>query len=1288
MADTPLGKMIIEMGLDDANFSKGITGVNKQLSTLKNDLKTSQSSFNAFGKGVDGVKSPVDVLTKSIQTQQKQLGLLKESYSKSLVDGKASSSTQKYAGDISRANAQLVQMQVQLKAAAEAQYTQTALLPKLSNGLGKVSNGLNTVASKSLPATIAIGAVFAKGVQAAAEFDNKMTEIRALLSDGTSASVLSSQMDTLSKKSKEWAQQYGLDTSSINEGMEEMIKRGYDFNQTVGAMPSVLDASKASGEEFGTVMSASTAILEQFGLKTNDSASMLKNTQRVTDSLTFVANKTSAGFADMGTAMEYVGPVANSLNMSLEETSAAVGLLSNNGIEGEKAGTSLRGALSRLLKPTKQSSAAFKELGINLDDFKKGNLDFPTMLDKIKASTEGMTAAEKSSLISKAFGTEAQTGMNILVAQGGEELRKLTAETKNATGYTKKLADQMNNSDKNAFKKAKASLEVLTIELGQKLLPSIVPVVKEVAGLATSFSNLNPKTQQLIIKMALATAAIGPVSKALSGLSGIASGVTGILGKIGAKGAGKLALRGLATEATAATGAIAGGGGLSTAIGGLSPVLAGLGPVAVGALGVAGLAGLIISVTKEVNKLQDKHNVFGTINVPDETYKQVKDFSNKVTDLKTATEKFGVIGPKAFNDVKTAIKEMGDAANSDIDKATQKLVDDAKVLGWSDKQIDKLKSGGNQAKAAVNASTEEITAIYKNAASQNRKITADEQAKILADQKLIASQELDALKITGDQKAKVMEALSGNMTNISKDTAQQVSNSLQKLMSTETDSYNKQMAAAKELFSSGKMSAQEYNATTKALTEQHKGIMDKYGVDLANAQKKIGEGLKYGTTEYATWYTNNTNLFKMYGISFDEMLAKAGKGTTQLGDTAKLLANYTGKMSTETKKADDTWNGLILDPKTGKITTNASQVVADTLKQKGGWEQIQFVLKHANLTTNARGTILQALISTGQWNNMTPQEKKLVVDNKQGLQAIYDTEGHLAQWNAIPDNVKKLLGDNSSFISNANNASIILTAWNNATPQAKKLLAENLVLQPKMAAQSIIDTLKGKSVPLNANNNTGGAVNSAAQTIASLQGKTVNLNADSSSARTTLDNFLALPASKTINLIANSSKNAQGTPYHQGGLATVNDQRGKFYKELITLPTGESFIPQARDVTMPLPKGTSILKASETAKLIPKYANGTGGIPANSKIFSKMKAVQQNLVIKDSGSSESGQIQEIINVLKVIAESGSNRDVVNALNQFSKRPVYVYLDRRKMTDEISMQQALNQSVQNIINGVI
>ncbi len=204
--------------------------------------------------------------------------------------------------------------------------------------------------------------------------------------------------------------------------------------------------AKASGDDFNTVMKNSTSILEQYGLKVESTEGTLKNTQRVTDSLTYVANATSAGFSDMGTAMEYVGPVAHGLNISLEQTASAIGLMSNNGIEGEKAGTALRGMLTRLLKPSKQNVEGFDALGISFRAFQKGSLTLPDLLDKIKKNTEDLTDSQRTALIAQAFGTEAQTGVNILVNQGADALRNLTNETKNADGYTHKLAKTMNET--------------------------------------------------------------------------------------------------------------------------------------------------------------------------------------------------------------------------------------------------------------------------------------------------------------------------------------------------------------------------------------------------------------------------------------------------------------------------------------------------------------------------------------------------------------------------------------------------------------------------------------------------------------------------------------------------------------------------------------------------------------------------------------------------------------------------------------------------------------------------
>ncbi|MDU0404049.1 hypothetical protein KF7HA_02431 [Lactococcus lactis] len=101
--------------------------------------------------------------------------------------------------------------------------------------------------------------------------------------------------------------------------------------------------------------------------------------------------------------------------------------------------------------------------------------------------------------------------------------------------------------------------------------------------------------------MAIAAAAVAPTAKALSGLTSILSGVTGGLARFGARGAGKLALEGITTEAGLAAKAVGGSGGLAAELGGISPILAGISPIAVGALGTAGLAGLIIGVLDQVS---------------------------------------------------------------------------------------------------------------------------------------------------------------------------------------------------------------------------------------------------------------------------------------------------------------------------------------------------------------------------------------------------------------------------------------------------------------------------------------------------------------------------------------------------------------------------------------------------------------------------------------------------------------------------------------------------------------
>ncbi|MCU5754351.1 hypothetical protein OBG91_14045 [Lactococcus lactis] len=256
-------------------------------------------------------------------------------------------------------------------------------------------------------------------------------------------------------------------------------------------------------------------------------------------------------------------------------------------------------------------------------------------------------------------------------------------------------------------------------------------------------------------------------------------------------------------------------------------------------------------------------------------------------------------------------------------------------------------------------------------------------------------------------------------------------------------------------------------------------------------------------------------------------------------------------------------------------------------------------------------------------------------------------------WDAMPENVKKMFADNASVLSAKSGATNAILQWNSLPTASKNLLA---------------------------NNQTAGGVNSANSWIANnFVGKTADLFANSKPAVDTLNSFIDLPASKTVQIIAKSTNNATGTNYFEGGLATVNDQKGSLYKELITLPTGHSFIPEGRDVTMPLPRGTKILKASKTARMfpeIPKFAQGIGSIPTNARFLQDVRSVNEKLEVsfpQNNVGVNSSQLSIIISLLQelvskepLVLKDGTRnnrptlREKNQALNQLQQELGYLF----------------------------
>lgn len=1034
---TPLGQMYIELGLDISKFSPSLNGAKNAVKYFQSNVRSLDSSLKENGKNTDLLQAKYKTLQQAMEAQGKVLSEMKKGFDK-LEPG--TNQFNKAAADIERENAKLASMESQLRRVEKAlqdvgkENSWSGKMEALGEKFTKGGEKLRAMGDAMKPVSAALIAGFTLSTKKAIDFESQMNTTKSLLADTIpNAKELGETTEKLGENSKTWAKQYGISTASINEGMQEIIKKGFDANQTIEAMPAILDAAKASGEDFNTVMNATTNILQQFGLSTSD-------TERVTNSLTFVANKTAAGFADMGAAMEYVGPVAKNVGMDLEETAAAVGLLSNNGIAGEKAGTALRGALTRLLNPSKENADAMGKLGFSAEEFRSGAIKLPDILDRIKTNTQGMTDAQKSSLIAMAFGTEAQTAMNILVDQGGDALRNLANETKGATTYTKDLANELSKSSKNGVERFKSSLEVLQINIGQKLLPLLTPLIEKVNEFIDWLSKAPPEIQSFAVGigafLALGYPLLNFLGNASTGIGALIKGTS----KLGGMIQSGLGLAKLGSEATV----LAEGAGAASSSTGLLSSAIGLlaNPVSLLVGGTALLAGGVAYLSYQQDQARIKTEEFGS-QLSETDRGELRNFQKTVDETSTSIANFGTHSGDVEK-VSESFKKLYDEISKGADESNKKIEELAQKWGLSDEDVAKAKEKNAQIVSNSETMMNQINEIYQRHNGDASKFSQEEKDIVLNNQREMIKAKLSMMDLSAEQQKAALQALNGDIGSLNETQLNHTKEVLKKALDDEKQLYEQSKNELKTLLDHKAIDQETYNKKMQALEVNHQQTMEALGTKYYQVMQNLDAKVKARTGQSWNYWEEAKKALEEYGLSYELIGQKAAEASQKVGESNSILANYTSDMSKETREANDAWSllvGNINENGNFEIKSNVKEVIGEATQSAEGWEQLQFIVKNANINSNARVTIAEALVESGKWSTMTLEEKQLIVQNQAGLQAIFDSENHLRIWNSMPAEVKQLLLENTDVMNKAEEASKALYNYDALSPKQKELLA-------------------------------------------------------------------------------------------------------------------------------------------------------------------------------------------------------------------------------------------------------
>ncbi len=342
-----------------------------------------------------------------------------------------------------------------------------------------LAQGMQNLGRVGVAAGAAVAAPFVLGVNAAMDFESAMAGVNAVMD------LQGDQYNQLSGLAK----QLGADTIFTGEqaaqGIETLGRAGISFEDIMsGAAAGAADLAAAGGIDVPRAAEVMAAAMQAFNIEGEDSV-------RVADALAGMANQTLTDVNQLGIGLGQVAGVAAAAGMSLEETTAFIGLLADNGIRGSDAATSMKNAILSLLSPTDKAQGLMDNMGVSVLDASGNFIGLAgaskSFFDAWKNS--GQTMEQFLNPLNDILGRDAVRTILFGMQAYEDQLNGLDTGWQNyvdaasEAGAAEEFAAKRMDSTAGAIERLKGSLGVLQENMGAGLNAAIRGPIEGLVGL-------------------------------------------------------------------------------------------------------------------------------------------------------------------------------------------------------------------------------------------------------------------------------------------------------------------------------------------------------------------------------------------------------------------------------------------------------------------------------------------------------------------------------------------------------------------------------------------------------------------------------------------------------------------------------------------------------------------------------------------------------------------------------------------------------------------------------------
>ncbi len=510
------------------DVQKGIVQQNgQQYDNLKQKLELQKTAHDQLKTKVEAAKKAYEDSAKATGEDSEETQKLKAEYEK-LSSQLSTSESQitktetaitKQEAAVNQSKAALTEMEAELKNVnaelARAPFDEYAAKAE------KVGGTLTSVGQKLLPLSTGIAGLGVAAVKTTADFDSEMSKVSAI------SGATGTDLDKLRGKAREMGAKTKFSASEAAQGMQYMAMAGWKTQDMMDGLEGIMNLAAASGEDLASTSDIVTDALTAFGLSAKDSS-------HFSDILAAASSNANTNVSMMGETFKYAAPVLGSLGYTAEDAALAIGLMANAGIKSSQAGTSLRGAITNLAKPTDTVAAAMDKYGISLTDSSGKMLSLRELMEQLRQKLGGLSEAEQAQATAALFGKEAMSGMLAIINGSDKDFEKLAGAIDNCDGSSEKMANTMNDNLQGQITILMSQLQELAISFGEILMPKIRDIVTHIQNFVDKLNAMDEGQKETILRIGMFAAALAPMLMGLGKVITFSANVSRALGTLSA----------------------------------------------------------------------------------------------------------------------------------------------------------------------------------------------------------------------------------------------------------------------------------------------------------------------------------------------------------------------------------------------------------------------------------------------------------------------------------------------------------------------------------------------------------------------------------------------------------------------------------------------------------------------------------------------------------------------------------------------------------------------------------